>query len=113
MASQLKKVKPEFKVDGMRYFPLFAGKEFKHANIKATPCLETLVNRKITQQRDKPLFKKVMMCLKRDVDVKNALIELLNNTDAIIIYSATEVDDDGKDYDIEDEGLKDTTNISI
>ena len=53
-----KKVKPAFKVDGMPYFPLFAGKEFKHANIKSTPFIETLVNRKITEQKDKPLFKK-------------------------------------------------------
>ena len=107
-----KKVKPAFKVDGMPYFPLFAGKEFKHANIKATPFLETLVNRKITQQRDKPLFKKVMMFLKRDVDVKNALIELLNYTDAIIMYDVDEAETT-ENYDVEDEGLRDTTNISI
>ena len=107
-----KKVKPAFKVDGMPYFPLFAGKEFKHANIKATPFIETLVNRKITQQRDKPLFKKVMMFLKRDGDVKNALIELLNYTDAIIMYNVDEAETT-EDYDVEDEGLRDTTNISI
>ena len=107
-----KKVKPAFKIDGMPYFPLFAGKEFKHANIKATPFIETLVNRKITQQRDKPLFKKVMMFLKRDVDVKNALIELLNYTDAIIMYNVDEAETT-ENYDVEDEGLRDTTNISI
>ena len=107
-----KKVKPAFKVDGMPYFPLFAGKEFKHANIKAAPFIETLVNRKITQQRDKPLFKKVMMFLKRDFDVKNALMELLNYTDAIIIYKVDEAEST-EDYDVEDEGLRDTTNISI
>ena len=107
-----KKVKPAFKVDGMPYFPLFAGKEFKHANIKATPFIETLVNRKITQQRDKPLFKKVMMFLKRDVDVTNALIELLNYTDAIIMYDVDEAETT-ENFDVEDEGLRDTTNISI
>ena len=107
-----KKVKPAFKIDGMPYFPLFAGKEFKHANIKATPFIETLVNRKITQQRDKPLFKKVMMFLKRDVDVKNALIELLNYTDAIIMYDVDEAETT-EHFDVEDEGLRDTTNISI
>ena len=107
-----KKVKPAFKVDGMPYFPLFAGKDFKQANIKATPFIETLVNRKITQQRDKPLFKKVMMFLKRDVDVKNALIELLNYTDAIIMYDVDEAETT-ENYDVEDEGLRDTTNISI
>ena len=107
-----KKVKPAFKVDGTPYFPLFAGKEFKQANIKATPFIETLVNRKITQQRDKPLFKKVTMFLKRDVDVKNALIELLNYTDAIIMYNVDEAETT-ENYDVEDEGLRDTTNISI
>ena len=108
-----KKVKPAFKVDGMPCFPLFAGRDAsKYANIKATPFIETLVNRKITQQRDKPLFKKVMMFLKGDFDVKNALIELLNYTDAIIIYKVDEAENT-ENYDIEDEGLKDTTNISI
>ena len=109
----LKKIKPAFKVDGMPYFPLFAGRDAsKYANIKATPFIETLVNRKITQQRDKPLFKKVMMFLKRDFDVKNALIELLNYTDAIIIYKVNEAENT-ENYDVEDEGLRDTTNISI
>ena len=108
-----KKVKPAFKVDGMPYFPLFAGIDAsKYANIKATPFIETLVNRKITQQRDKPLFKKVMMFLKRDFDVKNALMELLNYTDAIIIYKVDEAENT-ENYDVEDEGLRDTTNISI
>ena len=108
-----KKVKPAFKVDGMPYFPLFAGRDAsKYANIKATPFIETLVNRKITKQRDTPLFKKVMMFLKRDFDVNNALIELLNYTDAIIIYKVDEAENT-ENYDVEDEGLRDTTNISI
>ena len=107
-----KTVKPAFKVDGMPYFPLFAGKEFKHATIKVTPFIETLVDRKITQQRDKPLAKKVMMLLKRDFDAKHALKEFLNYTDAIIIYNVDEAENN-EDYDTEDEGLRDTTNISI
>ena len=53
-----------------------------------------------------------MMFLKRHFDVKNALIELLNYTDAIIIYKADEVEKT-EDFDVEDEGLRDTTNISI
>ena len=96
----------------MLYFPLFAGKEHKHANIKATPFIEPLVNRKITQQRDKPLFKKAIVFLKKDFDVKNVLMELLNYIDEIIIYKVVEAEST-EDYDIEDEGLKDTTNISI
>ena len=108
-----KNVKPAFKVDGMPYFPLFAGRDAsKYANIKGTPFIETLVNRRITQQRDKLSFKKVMMFLKRDFDVKNALIELLNYTDAIIIYKVDEAENI-ENYDVEDQGLRDTTNISI
>ena len=52
------------------------------------------------------------MFLKRDFDVKNALIELLNYTDAIIIYKVDEAENT-ENYDVEDEGLRDTTNISI
>ena len=43
--------------------------------------------------------------------MKNALIELLNYTDAIILYKEDEVENT-KDFDVEDEGLRDTTNIS-
>ena len=39
--------------------------------------------------------------------------DMIDYIDAIQILKVIEVDDDGKDYDIEDEGLKDTTNISI
>ena len=76
--SPIKKHTPSFKVDGIAYFPLFAGTDAKFAKIKALPLIETLVNRKTTEQKDKPLFKKVMMFLKRDHDFRNAAIELLN-----------------------------------
>ena len=39
--------------------------------------------------------------------------DMIDYIDAIQILKVIEVDDDGRDYDIEDEGLKDTTNISI
>ena len=42
-----------------------------------------------------------MMFLKRDFDVQNAVIELLNWTDAIILYNATD-GDNTEDYDVED-----------
>ena len=40
------------KADGMPYFPLFAGKDAKFENAKALPCVETVVNGKITEQKD-------------------------------------------------------------
>ena len=53
----------------------------------------------------------LMMFLKKVFYVKNALIELLNYTDAIILYKEDEVENT-KDFDVEDEGLRDTSNIS-
>ena len=38
--------------DGMPYFPLFAGKDAKFASMKTWPFVETLVNGKITEQKD-------------------------------------------------------------
>ena len=46
------KTTPAFKADGMPYFPIFAGKDAKFGNTKALPCVETVVNGKITEQKD-------------------------------------------------------------
>ena len=59
-----------------------------------------------------PFSKKVMLFLKRDFDVQNAVIELLNWADSIILHNATE-GDNAEDNDEEDAGLRHTTNISI
>ena len=75
--------------------------------------IETLVKRTITKQFEKPLFRKVMMFLKTDLQLRDMMPDMIDYIDAIQILKVIEVDDDGKDYDIEDEGLKDTTNISI
>ena len=53
-----------------------------------------------------------MMFLKREFDVQNAVIERLNWTDSIILNNATE-GDNTEGYDVEDAGLRHTTNISI
>ena len=53
-----------------------------------------------------------MMFLKRDFDVPNAVIKLGKWADAIILYNATD-GDNTEDYDVEDAGLRHTTNISI
>ena len=47
--------------------------------------------------------------MKRDYDFRNAIFALLNWTDAIIIYKATEVGNT-EDNDVEDEGLRHATN---
>ena len=52
------------------------------------------------------------MFLKREFDVQNAVIERLNWTDAIILNNATE-GDNTEGHDVEDAGLRHTTNISI
>jgi len=50
--SPTKRIHQHFQADGMPYFPLFAGKDAKFANIKALPCVETVVHGKITEQKD-------------------------------------------------------------
>ena len=100
----------------MPYFPLFPGKDAKFGNTKALPCVETVVNGKITEQKDQPLFKK-----SHDVFEErfwwNAVIELLSWADSIILYififyNATE-GDNTEYYDVEGAGLRRTTNISV
>ena len=56
-----KSIRPAFRVNGIPYFPIFAGRPPILANIKVTPFIETLVKRRITKPDEHPLFKKVMM----------------------------------------------------
>lgn len=63
-----KHVKPAFKFRWHAiYFPLFAGRDAsKYANVKATPFIETLVNKKSPSKEIHLLFKKVMMFFWRE-----------------------------------------------
>ena len=101
------------KINGLAYYPMFSKGQSRIANLKVGAFIETLVKRTITKQFEKPLFRKVMMFLKTDLQLRDMMTEMIDYIDAIQILKVIEVDDDGKDYDIEDEGLKDTTNISI
>ena len=101
------------KINGLAYYPMFSKGQSRIANLKVDAFIETLVKRTITKQFEKPLFRKVMMFLKTDLQLRDMMPDMLDYIDAIQILKVIEVDDDGKDYDIEDEGLKDTTNISI
>ena len=101
------------KINGLVYYPMFSKGQSRIANLKVDAFIETLVKRTITKQFEKPLFRKVMMFLKTDLQLRDMMPDMIDYIDAIQILKVIEVDDDGKDYDIEDEGLKDTTNISI
>ena len=92
---------------------MFSKGQSRIANLKVDAFIETLVKRTITKQFEKPLFRKVMMFLKTDLQLRDMMPDMIDYIDAIQILKVIEVDDDGKDYDIEDEGLKDTANISI
>ena len=101
------------KINGLAYYPMFSKGQSRIANLKVDAFIETLVKRTITKQFEKPLFRKVMMFLKTDLQLRDMMPDMIDYIDAIQILKVIEVDDDGRDYDIEDEGLKDTTNISI
>ena len=101
------------RINGLTYYPMFSKGQSRVANLKVDAFIETLVKRTITKQFEKPLFKKGMMFLKTDLQLREMMPDMIDYIDAIQILKVIEVDDDGKDYDIEEEGLKDTTNISI
>ena len=101
------------KINGLAYYPMFSKGQSRIANLKVDAFIETLVKRTITKQFEKPLFRKVMMFLKTDLQLRDMMPDMIDYIDAIQILKVIQVDDDGKDYEIEDEGLKDTTNISI
>ena len=50
---------------------------------------------------------------KTDAQLREVMPNILDYVDAIQILKVIEVDDDGKHYDTEDKGMKDTTSISI
>ena len=106
-----KSIRPAFRVNGIPYFPIFAGRPPILANIKVTPFIETLVRRRITKPDEHPLFKKVMMFLKRELD---SVVDpdLLNYVDAIVIYTAEQVEST-ENFDVEEEDLRETKNVAI
>ena len=53
-----KSIRPAFRVNGIPYFPIFAGRPPILANIKVTPFIETLVKRRITNLMNIHFLKK-------------------------------------------------------
>ena len=107
---ELKKIvmRRAFTDDGIDFFPINPKEGPRHANIKTTPFIETIVRRKITTRKgNASLFKKVMTLLSRDISSR-----LYGYVQAVVIYSASQVSN-AEDIDVEEEGLRETKNVSI
>ena len=92
---------------------MFEGGIPRQASIKVGEFVETLTNRTVTKQQEKPMFKKLMMFLKTDNGLRDAMPDMLDYVDAIQITKTENVEDDGRPYNIEDEGLRETCNTTV
>lgn len=111
--------KPTY-INGNKYFTLLTNPAVRSANIKSQEWIEQHVNEAIPKglpDRDgmNPLFKRMVLILQTDSEVKNLFDgPYLNYTDAIRIESAERIDDDGRDYNALDDDLTDASrNVSI
>ena len=101
------------KINNLIYYSKFERGRPRQASIKVGEFIETLTNRTVTKQQEKPMFKKLMMFLKTDGGLKDAMPDMLDYVDAIQITKIEKTDDDGRPYNVEDEGLRETANVSI
>ena len=102
------------RINNIIYYPMFENGRPREANIRAGEFIETLTNRRVTKQAEKPLFKKkLLMCLKTDQLLLDTMPDMLDYIDAIQLTPVNRIDDDGRPYNIEEEGLKETSNTSI
>ena len=101
------------KIHNLIYFPMFEGGKNRHANIRVGEFIETMAKRTVTKQHEKPLFKKLLMFLKTDAGLRDVMPDMLDYVDAIRINKVIRVDNEGEDYDVEDEGLRETSNLSM
>ena len=67
------KASVSFKVNGVPYYPIFPRPFFRTANIKANEFIETMVKRKITQEFDKPLYRKMFSIMRTDTDFNDMM----------------------------------------
>ena len=61
------------KINNLIYYPMFERGRPRQASIKVGEFIETLTNRTVTKQQEKPMFKKLMMFLKTDGGLKDAM----------------------------------------
>ena len=101
------------KINGLVYYPMFDGGKPRGASIRVGEFIETVVNRTVTKQFEKPMFKKLLMFLKTDSALRDIMPDMLDYVDAIQITKVEKTDDDGRPYNIEDEGLRETSNLNI
>ena len=99
-------MKVAFTRNGMKYYPL--DPRGKYATIKTTPFIESILKRKMTRRDEKALFNKVVKLLKKDIGTN-----LYGYVDALIVYTASEVSSTEEEFDLGDEPLKETSNVSI
>ena len=99
------------KINNLIYYPMFERGRPRQASIKVGEFIETLTNRTVTKQQEKPI--KLMMFLKTDGGLREAMPDMLDYVDAIQITKVEKTDDDGRPYNVEEEGLRETNNISI
>ena len=107
-----KPVNPSFRDSaGRKYYPLFFQERF--ATVKTSKSLAELVGRRITRHEDKILFKLALSILKTDGDFEGYVFDSprLHYIDAIKIFSYEEIE--GREYNVREENLQETTNISI
>ena len=107
-------------INGIKYYTLLTKPAVRNANVKSQEWIEQHVNEAIPKSipdRDgwNPLFKRMVLILQTDSEVKNLFDgPYLNYTDAIRIESAERIDDDGRDYNVLDDDLTDASrNVSI
>ncbi len=106
--------KASFIYRGVKYYPLLVKPSVRLANIKADEkFMVSNVKKKIHKHYDKFLFKKMMMTMRSDKSFDRMIAEpLYQYIDIIRIESVDTIEGDG-DFDVEEQDLTDTNNISI
>ena len=106
--------KASFTYEGNKYYPLLVNPAVRMANVKADrQFMESNVKRKIARSDNKPLFKKMMLAMRSDKSFEEMLEKpFYHYIDMIRLESVDEIDGDGE-YNVFDEDLTNTNNLSI
>lgn len=106
--------KASFTYEGNKYYPLLVKPAVRMANVKADrQFMESNVKRKVARSDNKKLFKKMMLAMRSDKSFEEMLEKpFYNYIDMIRLESVDEIDGDGE-YNVFDEDLTNTNNLSI
>ena len=107
------KMKPSFRDNsGTPMYPFFT--EPKTVNVKTTKDIEEDVRKKIIREDDRDKFNKIIDILSQDFEMKEVINRFIGyGLEAVKIYSATEVEGKGEDYDPKKRKLRNSDNIGI